>query len=123
VTWSRLEPGAVGVAALCFDKTFRVIRDADLALSSTLRWEAVGGAPRSRHSFDLQSIYTHEFGHWLSLVDLYSPETGQYQTMFGNTKYGETRKRTLALGDVVGVQKAYPCAAGDRCPRAGMLND
>jgi hypothetical protein len=123
VTWSRLEPGAVGEAVICFDKTLRVVRDADLALSSTLHWETVASAPRSRHSFDLQEIYTHELGHWLSLIDLYSPESGQYQTMFGDAKYGETRKRTPALGDIIGVEKAYPCGKGDSCPRTGIVND
>ena len=43
--------------------------------------------------------------------------------MMGNEKYGETRKRTLALGDIVGIQLAYPCGSGDTCPRKGIVND
>jgi hypothetical protein len=122
VTWEKFDRDVIGAAVICFDKSGRVIRDADLALNATQHWERVSGTPDSRHSHDVQSILTHELGHWLALEDLYSGNDAR-QTMFGNTAYGETRKRTLALGDVLGVQKAYPCDSGDRCPRSGMSND
>ena len=122
VTWDTFEPDVIGVATLCFDKSGRVIRDADLALNAAQHWERVSGTPESRHSHDIQSILTHELGHWLSFEDIYSGDAVR-QTMFGNTEYGETNKRTLALGDVVGVQKAYPCSGEDRCPRSGVIDD
>ena len=122
VTWEKFDREVIGAAVLCFDKTGKVIRDADLALNSTQHWETVSGEPESRHSHDIQSILTHELGHWLALEDLYSG-TDARQTMFGNTAYGETRKRTLARGDALGIQKAYPCGSGDRCPREGFKED
>ena len=122
VTWSKFGPNVIGAAVICFDETGRIIRDADLALNSTQHWEAVASSPDSRHSHDIQSIYTHELGHWLALEDIYSPDSAR-QTMHGNTEYGQTRKRTLARGDITGVQKAYPCSAGDRCPRSGITDD
>jgi hypothetical protein len=61
-------------------------------------------------------------GHWLSLLDMYSP-TANRQTMFGSADPNETRKRTPALGDIVGVQTAYPCGSGDSCPRSGIAAD
>ena len=41
------------------------------------------------------------------------------QTMMGNAEYGETRKRTLALGDIIGLQTAYPCGEGRHVPAQG----
>ncbi|HYZ92026.1 MAG TPA: matrixin family metalloprotease [Actinomycetota bacterium] len=122
ITWGRFEPEVIGAAVLCFDESGRVIRDADLALNAAQHWERVSGTPESRHSHDIQSILTHELGHWLGFEDIYSGDAVR-QTMYGNTAYGQTNKRTLALGDIVGIQKAYPCSDGDRCPRSGIKDD
>jgi hypothetical protein len=122
VTWERFSPDVIGAAAVCYDRTGRKIRDADLALNAVQHWERVSGEPESRHSFDIDSILTHELGHWFDLEDLYAAE-GSRQTMSGTTEYGEVRKRTLALGDIVGIQKAYACASGDNCPRSGIADD
>jgi hypothetical protein len=123
VSWTPLEQGVIGEAGLCFDRKNRLIRDADLALNSVMHWEVVSGSsPRSRHSYDIQSILTHELGHWFSLLDLYSSNDAR-QTMYGEAKYGDVRKRTPALGDIIGIQTAYRCGAGDSCPRSGIKND
>lgn len=122
VTWHTFDPDVIGAAVLCFDETGKVIRDADLALNATQHWERVSGEPQSRHSHDIQSILTHELGHWFALADLYSADAAG-QTMYGSTEYGEVHKRTLARGDAIGIQKAYPCAGSDRCPRDGFADD
>ncbi|MEX2393403.1 MAG: matrixin family metalloprotease, partial [Actinomycetota bacterium] len=106
----------------CTDETGKIVRDADLALNVTQHWEDIGAEPDSRHSFDIRSIVTHELGHVLSLLDLYDADS-LHQTMMGNAEYGETRKRTLALGDIIGLQTAYPCGKGDTCRREGIAND
>lgn len=122
VTWRKFSPEVIGAAVICFDRSGKVIRDADLALNATQHWERMATEAESRHSHDIQAIYTHELGHWLSLEDLYTKESTR-QTMHGGTQYEEFHKRTLARGDVVGVQKAYPCAAGDGCPSSGIKDD
>lgn len=122
VTWERFDRDVIGAALLCFDDSGKVIRDADLALNATQHWEAVSGEPDSRHAHDIQSILTHELGHWLGLEDLYAGQAAR-QTMYGSAEYGETRKRTLALGDALGIQEAYPCGSGDRCPGEGFKQD
>jgi hypothetical protein len=61
-------------------------------------------------------------GHWLSLLDMYS-DTSSAETMHGAADPNETRKRTPALGDITGVQTAYPCRSGDSCPRSGITGD
>jgi hypothetical protein len=122
VTWRKFSPEVIGAAVICFDRSGKIIRDADLALNSVQHWERMATEAESRHSHDIQAIYTHELGHWLSLEDLYTQDSAR-QTMHGGTQYEEFHKRTLARGDVIGVQKAYPCAAGDRCPSSGVKDD
>jgi hypothetical protein len=121
ITWGRVDdPDAVGMAGMCLDKTRHVIRDADIALNISYWW-SLGPNPR-RATYDVQEIVTHEMGHWLSLLDIYAGG-GQNQTMFGSADPNETRKRTLGLGDVRGLQRAYPCRSGDSCPRSGIVKD
>jgi hypothetical protein len=122
IGWARLDPGVIAETLTCVDKTGRRVIDADLALNVTYHWEDVNGTPESRHSFDIRSIVMHELGHVLSLGHP-DPTDGRYQTMMGNAVYGETRKRTPALGDIIGLQTAYPCGDGDVCPRKPIAND
>jgi len=55
---------------------------------------------------DLQNIATHEFGHGAGLADLYSSSASE-ETMYGYSIYGETKKRTLYIGDIEGIKKLY----------------
>ena len=55
---------------------------------------------------DLDSIVTHELGHSVGLGDLYTAECAE-QTMYGYATEGETKKRDLEAGDIVGIQKLY----------------
>lgn len=121
VTWGQFAPDVVGIASTCLDETNRIIRDTDLALNAHHRW--VNGTDERRPSYDVQSIFTHELGHWLSLQDLYVGIDAARQTMYGSANPNETLKRTLALGDIVGVQTAYPCSDGDACSRDGIVDD
>jgi hypothetical protein len=122
VTWARFDPEVIAQAGTCMDDTGRIVRDADLALNVTYHWEDIRGEPESRHSFDIRSIVTHELGHWLGLLDLYS-SSDVHQTMSGYSEYSEISKRTPALGDILGIQKLFPCGEGDTCPRSKIAND
>ena len=55
---------------------------------------------------DLQNIATHELGHGLGLGDLYDSSASE-ETMYGYSTEGETKKRTLDIGDIAGIQKLY----------------
>jgi hypothetical protein len=55
---------------------------------------------------DFDNIATHEFGHAVGLADLYATQYSE-QTMYGYADYGETKKRTLAAGDINGVKTLY----------------
>jgi hypothetical protein len=56
--------------------------------------------------FDIQNVATHEIGHTLVLGDLRSPKDGAL-TMHAYTWLGDTVKRTLGSGDILGVQAIY----------------
>ncbi len=55
---------------------------------------------------DFESIAIHELGHSIGMNDLYSATCSE-QTMYGYAAYGETKKRTLEDGDVMGVWELY----------------
>ena len=55
---------------------------------------------------DLQNIATHELGHGVGLADLYDSSASE-ETMYGLSEYGETKKRTLYIGDEAGIKKLY----------------
>jgi hypothetical protein len=54
----------------------------------------------------VQNVATHEAGHALFLDDLYLWKTAEL-TMYGYVGYAEIKKRTLGVGDVLGIQKLY----------------
>jgi len=56
--------------------------------------------------FDVWNVATHELGHTLVLDDLRSPKDGAL-TMHAYTWPGDDVKRTLGLGDILGIQAIY----------------
>lgn len=55
---------------------------------------------------DLQNITTHELGHSAGMDDLYETSCTE-ETMYGYSDYGETKKRDLNPGDIIGIQELY----------------
>ena len=55
---------------------------------------------------DFKNIAIHELGHSVGLNDLYDASCSE-QTMYGYADFGETKKRTLEDGDVMGVWELY----------------
>lgn len=61
--------------------------------------------------YDVQNVATHEFGHWLRLIDLYEdiashPENPEL-TMYFEIAPGEIKKRTLEPDDIAGIIFIY----------------
>lgn len=56
--------------------------------------------------YDVRSVATHEFGHWLDLYDLYN-STDTEKTMYYQTAAGETKKQTLDSDDIAGINSIY----------------
>ena len=69
---------------------------------TTFDWSATGEAGK----MDFENIATHELGHSVGLADLYEAYCGE-ETMYGYAANGETKKQTLAAGDIAGVSALY----------------
>ncbi|WP_048124869.1 matrixin family metalloprotease [Methanosarcina lacustris] len=82
----------------------------DSMLSCTVDFNKDFGALWStsgeQYHYDVQNVATHEFGHWLSLGDLYTSADTE-KTMYYTISLGETKKRTLHSDDIAGIQSIY----------------
>lgn len=58
------------------------------------------------HKMDFDNIATHELGHAIGLSDIYTSSCSAV-TMFGYANEGETNKRTLEQGDIIGINELY----------------
>jgi len=74
----------------------------DIVFDDYYSWSSTGEAGK----MDVQNIATHEFGHTLSLGDLYEGADTQ-KTMYGYGSLGETKKRTLHQDDIDGICYIY----------------
>lgn len=92
----------IGFTAIYYNPNTMEIVDADIVLNGLYKW-GTDGSPKS---FDVENIMTHEIGHVCGLKDLYE-EVFSELTMYGYGSKGETKKRTLEEGDIIGVQYLY----------------
>ncbi len=88
-TWSSVSTGRISKATIEFN--------------SKWQWSPSGASG----AMDVQNIATHEFGHWMRLLDIYSPSTCGDVTMWGTASNGETKKRTLEQADIDGFLSLY----------------
>lgn len=87
---------------------YYLITDTDIVFNDLLKWgvDPDGEGPKKIKAFDVQNIATHEIGHALGLGDLYDTIYSEL-TMYGYGRKGETKKRSLENGDVLGMQVLY----------------
>ncbi|MEM1543378.1 MAG: hypothetical protein QW795_01685 [Candidatus Bathyarchaeia archaeon] len=100
VSWGPYRVGVIAVTYIWY--VGDTIIETDTRLNTYYRWSLTG----EKGKMDVQNIMTHEFGHWCGLDDLYNDED-YWLTMYGYADYGETYKRTLGLGDIIGLQTVY----------------
>ena len=81
----------------------REIVEFDILFDTDFTW---GDATVDPNVMDLQNIATHEIGHGAGLGDLYETECAE-ETMYGYSTEGETKKRDLNVGDIVGIHELY----------------
>lgn len=81
----------------------RSIVEFDIMFDTDYPW---GDATANSEVMDLQNIATHELGHGVGLADLYDYSASE-ETIYGYSTRGETKKRTLYIGDKAGIQKLY----------------
>ncbi|MBW2981431.1 matrixin family metalloprotease [Candidatus Woesearchaeota archaeon] len=81
----------------------RQIVEFDIRFNTYYPW---GDAALDPSVMDLQNIAVHELGHGVGLGDQYETACSEV-TMYGYGDYGETKKRTLELPDITGLQEMY----------------
>ena len=96
------DESAIAVTYIWYWSDTDEIVEVDTLFDTDFAWSISGESDK----MDLQNIATHEFGHWLTLDDLYM-KPAKRQTMYGYGSYGETIKRTLESGDIAGIEAIY----------------
>jgi len=102
VSWGSLSSGTIAATYYWYDRKTKHLLDCDIIFNSNLPWSTSGEAG----AYDVWNIGTHEAGHTLQLNDLYSTATREL-TMYGYGAPGETKKQTLGMGDMLGVERIY----------------
>jgi len=110
VQWAEIDgPGRIiAVTYYWYSTATKQMVEFDIVLNKEEPWAIyeVEDIPEAGEKYDVQSVATHEAGHTLVLQDLRSPKDGAL-TMHAYTWLGDTLKRTLGSGDILGVQAIY----------------
>lgn len=100
--WTKYTPYVPGGSLAASE-----IIECDMVFNDRMNWST----QPSVHEADVQSIALHEFGHFLSLNDLYGDigdnEYDAAKVMYGYSD-GSTLKRNLHPDDIAGIQWIYP---------------
>lgn len=98
--------GALAVTVLTIDEDKNSILDADIVVNGTYRFNefTADGTSDGAPEYDLQSVLTHEIGHWFGLPE---DPCNVEATMYQYTLPNETKKRDLTQDDVIAAQVAY----------------
>jgi hypothetical protein len=92
----------LGLTTVTYDPDTGEIYDADMEINATVPLALHDPVPPG--SYDLQSIITHESGHFLGMA--HSGDT--YATMYAFYTTGGTSMRTLTADDIAGLCSIYP---------------
>jgi hypothetical protein len=111
VFWGPIEDrNVIAVTTVWYTRGTKQIVEADIELNSYLQWgidsDGETGPATLANAYDVQNIVTHEAGHVCGLADLYTARSSEL-TMYGYGALGETKKDSLELGDIAGLQKLY----------------
>jgi len=104
VSWGPIDGpgGIIAQTSFSYWPNTKELAGFDIVFDEEEPWSVTGEGDY----FDVQNVMTHELGHTLALDDLRSPRTGAL-TMHAYTWPGDTGKRTLGAGDILGIQAIY----------------
>jgi len=104
ITWGLLDSGIIAVTTIWYYPHNKTIVEFDMVFNTFYTWQIYPYNTTSTY-MDLQNIATHELGH-NGLADLRPPKDAEL-TMYYASTYGEIKKRTLGVGDILGIEKLY----------------
>ncbi len=110
--------GTLAKTSVTFNEETGEIYDADIEVNAAFNEVTITDDPR-KVQYDLQSILTHEVGHFIGLA--HSSDSGA--VMFASYSPGSMALRALTDDDVKAVCAAYPPNNGRACntePRGGF---
>jgi len=104
VCWGTIDGpgGTIAVTQFVFWSNTKELVEFDIKFDSEELWSTTG----AEDAFDVQNVMTHELGHTLVLDDLRSPRDGAL-TMHAYTWPGDSTKRDLGSGDILGIRAIY----------------
>ena len=104
ITWASIDgPGAVvGFTSPCYILGLKEIVGFNITLDSDEFWGTNGAAT----VIDVADVATHEFGHAVGFAHVGAPRDGCL-TMYKFVMDGEIQKRTLGLGEKLGLAAVY----------------
>jgi hypothetical protein len=128
------DPHTLALTTVTYNKNTGEIYDADIEVNSHIQLGSIGGgistsSPVPGNSFDLQSILTHEAGHFLGLAhsDKGCPSLAECPSMDAMYRTGSDDFRTLDKDDIEGICTVYPAgrpANENSCaPRHGLSRE
>jgi Matrixin len=103
VIWVNYDTGSVATTVTWwFGQDTKTILESDLVLNDlSINWST----DSSLTKMDVQTVATHEFGHWLQLLDLYGNNDSE-KMMYGYVSVGGI-KRVLNTNDIAGIKWIY----------------
>ena len=103
--------GAIAITTTWYWTGTGEIAESDMILGSGLAWSmtspSAGDCGGVANTYDVQNIATHEFGHQVGLLDLYS-NVDKDLTMYGYGTPKELKKDSLGAGDITGARAVAP---------------
>lgn len=97
------DPGVIAVTSTWYMRRGKEIVEFDMLYNTAFNW---GDAKVDPTLMDLENIATHELGHGIGLLDIYTDSCSSV-TMFGYGTEGEVDKRSLETADIEGLQIMY----------------
>lgn len=105
----------LALTTVTFNPETGEIYDADMEINATQGNLSVGD-PVPANGFDLQSVITHEAGHFYGLAHA----TASTSTMYAAYKAGTSTLRSLSADDIEGMCAIYP-SASERSATSGLV--